>query len=94
MATTEDPEHLLRAAHDARILLTKDKDFVDLHIAWFLWAADWGVTPRSHAGILIIDDHWSSARAAQEIEAFLRYGWPLPNTCWQWEGRQGSWVRY
>ena len=36
----DDPAHLLRAARDGRILLTKDNDFVDLHIAWFLWAAD------------------------------------------------------
>jgi len=94
MTTAEDPEHLLRAARDGRILLTKDHDFVDLHIAWFLWAGAWGVARPSHAGILIIDDNWPSARAAQEVEAFLRLGWPLPDSCWQWKSPTGGWVRY
>lgn len=92
MAMADDPAHLLRAARDGRILLTKDKDFVDLHIAWFLWAADWGVVPRAHAGIIIIDDNWPSIRAAQEVETFLRHGWQLVNTCWHWDPTQQLWI--
>lgn len=57
MAMAADPEHLLRAARERRLLLTKDHDFVDLHIGWFLWAAAWGLPPQPHAGILIIHDN-------------------------------------
>jgi hypothetical protein len=84
MASADDPERLLRAAHDGHVLLTKDHDFVDLHIAWFRWSAAWGLSPPPHAGILIISDHWSSAQAVQEIKAFLRLSRSLANTCRQW----------
>jgi len=75
MATAFDAEHLLSAAKTGRTLITRDKDYIELHVAWRQWAGAWGVTPLpEHAGILIIDSHWPVPTAAREIAQLLQSG--------------------
>ena len=58
MATALDAQHLLIAARAHRILVSRDHDYIELHSAWHLWAADWKIHPiPEHGGILIIDSH-------------------------------------
>ncbi|HZR98215.1 MAG TPA: DUF5615 family PIN-like protein [Chloroflexota bacterium] len=85
-----DEEHLWLAAQRGWTLVTQNaRDFRMLHRAWQLW----GVS-RSHAGILVIDQvpKVLAPLAAQEIDAFVQQGLPLPNRLYQF-GPQG-WVSY
>ncbi len=93
MATALDAEHLLVAARDQRILVSRDKDYLELHAGWHLWAADWQVRPRrEHAGILIIDSHWDAPTAAHEIGLFLKSHPTLTNLLYRYESGRG-WQR-
>jgi hypothetical protein len=98
MRKAEDAEHLLRAAQDGRVVITKDKDYLVLQIAWHVWPPAWQVSPPpEHAGILVIDDHWPSQQAAQEVDRVLRSTWPMRNRLYRWEERAvggGRWERY
>jgi hypothetical protein len=90
----KDPEHLLHAALDERMLVTRDNGFLDLHLAWRLWSAQWEVRPApEHAGIVVIDAQWSVSDAAQELEALLGLGRPQRNELWHYD-RQHGWLNY
>jgi hypothetical protein len=90
MATALDAEHLVVAARDQRILVSRDKDYLELHAGWHLWAADWQVRPRrEHAGILIIDSHWDAATAAHEIILFLSRHAYMANRLYRYEPGHG-----
>lgn len=97
LALAEDAEHLLAAWQADRVLVTKDRNFYALHFAWRLWPSAWRVpSPPEHAGILIIHDHWSAPRAAQEIHQLVRHHWPLRNQLFRFEGdpNTGQWRQY
>jgi len=80
MAGARDAEHLLAAAQAARTIITCDKDYIELHVAWQRWATALGMPSfPPHAGILIIQDHWVPSTAAREIALFLSSGRPLVN---------------
>jgi len=80
MQAAEDADHLLHAAQHSRVVITKDKDYLVLQVAWLKWPPAWNVpTTPNHAGILVIYDHWPSAVAAQEVHTALSSGWPLTN---------------
>jgi hypothetical protein len=88
MRKAEDAEHLLRAALDGRVVITKDKDYLVLQVAWRVWPPAWQVAaPLEHVGVLVIHDHWPSQQAAQEIHQALCSGWPLRNALYRWETR-------
>jgi hypothetical protein len=93
MRYSDDAEHLLYAADHSRILVTRDNDFLGLHVAWHLWPRAWGVLPPpQHAGILIIPSQWRGIQAAREIETFLLRG-PLPtNVLYRYEVPSGAGV--
>jgi hypothetical protein len=98
MRKAEDAEHLLRAAQDGRVVITKDKDYLVLQAAWRVWPPAWQVSPPpDHAGILLLHPHWPSRQAAQEVHQALGAGWPLRNALYRWEERSagsGRWERY
>jgi len=98
MRKAEDAEHLLRAAQDGRVVITKDKDYLVLQAAWHVWPPAWQVSPPpDHAGILLLYPHWSSRQAAHEVHRALHAGWPLPNRLYRWEEHgagRGRWERY
>ncbi|MDQ2784421.1 MAG: hypothetical protein M3Y58_05410 [Chloroflexota bacterium] len=74
MTTASDHEHLLAAAQDARVLITRNwRDYYLLHGAWVGWsvALDMG---RSHAGILVLSHHASVLQASLALDAFLSNG--------------------
>jgi hypothetical protein len=72
MQYAEDAEHLLHAAQNGRILVTRDRDFLGLHTAWLLWPIAWQMSPSpQHAGIMLIPGTWSVPLAAQELHARL-----------------------
>jgi hypothetical protein len=94
MQHAEDPEHLLHAAQNSRILVTRDRDFVGLHIAWLLWPVAWQMSPPpEHAGIVLVPGSWSVPRAAQELHAFVVVGRALANTLYEYDSIQG-WLRH
>ena len=89
-----DADHLFYAARHRRVLVTRDKGFIEMHWAWRRWPAFWGVIPLpQHAGVLIIPDAWRPPIVAQELDAFLQLGWPLANACYRHQGARG-WVSY
>ena len=95
MWQAEDPEHLLHAALHHRILITRDNDFLTLHIAWLLWSQAWQVQPLpEHAGIVIIPSQWPVHVAAREIDALRRHGVPFSNILYRYEAPPGGWVRH
>lgn len=95
MRHADDALHLLEAALQRRILVTRDNDFLSLHIAWHDWPRAWGVQPLpEHAGILIVSSQWRAVRAAQEIESVLQQGWPLTNVLYRYETPPGDWVQH
>lgn len=84
-----DPENLLTAVRQARIVITYDReDFRMLHDAWTRWH-----TTPAHFGILIIPQHWSSEQAAEQIGAFIRGHPTLRNELWEWRVSTG-WRRF
>ena len=90
MQLAGDADHLLHAAQDDAILVTRDRGFLGLNTAWRLWADAWQVWPRpQHAGILLIPGDWPVPRAAGEIHAFVQLGWPLPNRLYEHDRVQG-----
>ncbi len=89
-----DHIHLAYAAARGRVLLTSDKDFHELHLAWQHWATLWAVTPfPEHAGILVFEQQrWSAAEAARQIDALLSTGVELRNMLYMWTPSRG-WYR-
>jgi hypothetical protein len=89
-----DEVQLLTAAKLGRILKTDNvKDFFLLHDAWQLWSTEWEVTAK-HSGTLVIPapPRWSSARAAEELDTFIRINAALPNNLFVWQPSRG-WVQ-
>jgi len=86
MERAEDAEHLLHAAQNNRVIITKDKDYLVLQVAWLKWPPAWNVpSPPPHAGILIIHDHWSASSAAQEVHRVLSRGGTLTNVLYHYD---------
>ena len=94
MATAPDAAHLLRAWQDRYILVSRDRDYRELHYAWLHWPPAWQVpVPRPHAGILLILSDWSIGQAVHELELFMQSGQPLDNRLYQYDRGQG-WQPY
>jgi hypothetical protein len=94
MRQARDAEHLLHAAQHGRIIVTRDKDFLELHLAWIRWPVAWGISPLPfHAGILVIPSVWTVPLAAREIETFLRTGPMLANALHEYVVNRG-WQRF
>jgi hypothetical protein len=90
MRQARDAEHLLHAAQHGRIVITRDKDFLELQIAWLRWPVAWGLSPSpSHAGILVIPSVWPVPYAAQEIDAFLQGMAGVTNLLYEYMVGQG-----
>lgn len=89
-----DPEHLLVAARDDRILVTFNRrDFRVLHQFWTALNV-WGRLDQRHAGILtswgdIPDEPW-----ADLVHAFVSQGRNLNNQMWEWRRQQQRWFRF
>lgn len=87
MMQAEDAEHLLHAAQSGRVLVTRDKDFSGLHVAWQLWVGVWQVQPQpEHGGILLVPSHWSVTHTAREVDAFVQGGPRLTNVMYEHDG--------
>ncbi len=85
-----DDEQLLAAAEVGRLLITHNaKDFILLHDAWRRWSKAWNLAAH-HAGILVIPQ-LPPARAAQEIDDFLRSRPRLQDELYLWRAASG-WV--
>ena len=59
------------------------KDYVLLHDAWQHWSRRWGIQPE-HAGILVVDNTWSSTIVAERVYAFFMAGQPIANRLYRW----------
>ena len=94
MRQARDAEHLLHAAQHHRTVLTRDRDFLELHVALLDWAAAWGVSPApEHAGILVIPSTWTVPFAASQINTFLLGNSRTSNTLYEYDAVRG-WVRF
>jgi hypothetical protein len=74
MTTAPDHEHLLAAAQEARVLITRNwRDYYLLHGAWIHWSGVMGAE-RTHAGILVLSHYASVRQASRALDAFLSSG--------------------
>lgn len=92
----EDDEHLLFAALQGRVLITRDKkDYRLLHRAWRRWPAARQID-QQHSGILIIPQppEWQESRAADELHRFLQTAPALRNALYQYMTKTGWTHRY
>jgi hypothetical protein len=79
----KDYEHLLNVKQRGAILITRDKDFRELHDAWRAWSASWNVQV-DHPGILIAHGSWAHDQTAREIDAFLQRGLPMTTRLYEY----------
>jgi hypothetical protein len=90
MRQARDAEHLLHAAQNHRIVVTRDKDFLELHLAWLRWPVAWGVSPAPrHAGILVIPSDWQVPFAAREVDTFVQGVRSLENALYEYVVNRG-----
>ena len=95
MHKATDAEHLLHAAQHRRIVVSCDDDFLVLQEAWLHWPAVWQLDPLpTHAGVLVVPGSWPIPQVASEVNAFLRWGYPLTNVLYQYKVPRGQWVRH
>jgi hypothetical protein len=60
----DDDVHLEYAAHEGRVVLTRDYDFVGLHYQWLSEG-------RSHAGIIYVDESMGIGQILWVLELFV-----------------------
>lgn len=87
-----DDEHLVYAAERGYILITHDRDFIQLSPMWKRWTR---AGLPNHPGILVIPDEslWLPHLAAYRIDEFMRRNDPRENACYLFN-RGGSWTQY
>src|SRR5689334_15783662 len=93
MTTALDAAHLLQAARDGRILLTRDKGYPALHEAWVVWTEALGWS-GPHGGIIQLDGIGVADMpvAAHSIDHALKMGWQPRGQMWLLNVRHG-WKR-
>lgn len=85
-----DAEHLLRAWQDSRVLVSRDLDYRELHIAWLQWPLAWGHPPAPlHPGILLVLSDWPVAVAAHELDLIVNGSRPLAGHLYRYYPGQG-----
>lgn len=93
MTAALDYEHLLAAAQNARVLITRNwRDYYLLHGAWVRWMTILGAG-QAHAGILVLSHRASVRQASRTLDAFLSNGNPSANELHYYHP-QRLWRRY